>query len=253
MRPLSQVSDASTVSAREVDRLLDDRVERRSLAPGRRTATPLVDLLSVVAADLDSPETASALERGLCTLALAQLEHFPGNLFWDLDFVAHDAAAQARRAPEPVDHLDGLFALMAELQRVYGRTTAIHFRYVHDFSYGFDWAKWVRREPAQDGSVGPFDLGFLGYMKRRADELLALIERDDRTYPRLDDEAHRNPFPFSREPEAEIELHRSLATTGDVPVPAWRGLEAGETLVWDRDYAVHRVERAKQLGLAIPS
>lgn len=238
------------LSATAVDAHLDAEVTRRSLSPERETATPLADLVRAHAVAL--PDTVvRAFERGLCTLALAQLEHFPGNLFWDLDFIAHEAATQARTAADGVAHLDELFALMAELQRAYGRTTAIRFRYVHDFSYGFDWAKWVRREPAQDGSVGPFELEFLRYMERRAGELLALIEQDDQTYPQLRNEAPRNPFPFSREPEAEIRLHRVLAAAGDLPVPGWRARKPGETLVWDRDYAKRRIECAAELGLLL--
>ena len=37
------------------------------------------------------------------------------------------------------------FARMARLQHAYGRDTPIHFSYVHDFVYGYDWAKWVAR------------------------------------------------------------------------------------------------------------
>src|SRR5690606_6943768 len=104
---------------------------------------------------------------GLCGLALAQLESFPENIFWDLDFPAQAALRQAMQRAAELGAEQGaaggaallaeLFERMAGLQRLYGHQTPIDFRYVHDFTYGYDWVKWVEREPTQDGSVGPFD------------------------------------------------------------------------------------------------
>ena len=225
--------------------------ERRSLAPGRSTATRLRDLGARLLADETDPSTILAFGEGLADLAEAQLEHFPGNLFWDLDY---PAATTLRRPPAPgqsrAEYVAQVFGWMAELQALYGRHTPIRFSYVHDFSYGFDWAKWVRREPAQDGSVEAFDRGFLQYMRRRAGELRELIAADDRKYPTLRDAGPRNPFPFSREPEAEVRLHRELARRGLLPVEAWN-VEARPK--WDRAFYDLRVEVASELDLLVAS
>jgi hypothetical protein len=134
------------------------------------------------------------------------------------------------------------------LHRLFGQGTPIRFRYVHDFLYGFDWARWVARDPQKRSSVGPYDDVFLDYLEGRGHELLALIERDDAKYPTLRDAAPRNPFPFSREPEAEAEIHRSLARLGLIPVPAWSS-EGKST--WDRPYVALREEEARRLGHAL--
>jgi hypothetical protein len=230
----------------------------RTLDPARELATPLFEvhrrtlhpLAESLAAQLDEP-----LADGLCGLALAQLDAFPGNLFWDLDLIAVAVVAQAH-ALEPdaaAELVRDRFTRMIELQRLYGRATAINFSYVHDFVYGFDWAKWVAREPELHADVpGPFSLRFLEYMDQRGHELLELIAEDDRKYPNLPEDQARNPFPFSREPEAEIELHRELARRDLIPVPAWDpqalALDWGER--WRVPFQDRRVEVATELGLA---
>lgn len=241
------MNDART---RQVLRQADARIDRAdprraSLDPDRERASSLLSLGERLLTTRDTPALAQAFCDGLAELAVAQLESFPENLFWDLDFPAAQMLEQARRASDPVAVCRDLFARTAELQRLYGRETAIRFRYVHDFSYGYDWAKWVGREPTQDGSVGPFDLEFLAYMKRRAHELEALIEADDEKYPRLRDERPRNPFVFSREPQAEFEILRALAKRGSIPVEAWR---VDATPDPHRPYADLRVQLATELG-----
>jgi hypothetical protein len=229
-----------------------------SLDPARERATPLVEVHAHTLAPLE-PHLAHALAEplalGLSELALAQLDAFPGNLFWDLDLIAALVVARAAghadldvaRAAVADD-----FALMCELQHLYGRATPINFAYVHDFVYGFDWAKWVAREVAVQRDVpGPCSPIFLAYMRTRAHELLALIEADDSKYPALVDGTIRNPFPFSREPSAELRLHRELARRDLIPVPTW---DAGAvTLDWSTRWRVPfqrlRVDVARELGL----
>ena len=135
---------------------------------------------------------------------------------------------------------------IARLQRLYGQDTAIRFRYVHDFIYGYDWAKWVGRDPDLRAGIGPYDAVFLDHLERRAHELLGLIAVDDPVYPGLPDEQARNPFPFSREPEAELRLHRTLAARGLLPLAAW---DPAARPVWSRPFAALRAELAAMLGL----
>ncbi len=233
----------------EVDAAIEARSpERRSMHPDRGRATTLVDLAGQLLTPDDDDLLRTSFCAGLADLAAAQLEHFPENIFFDLDYPAAAVLRRARASAGGRADLVESFALMSELQRIYGMYTPIRFRYVHDFSYGFDWAKWTGREPAQDGSVGPFELEFLRYMKRRGHELLNLIAEDDTKYPTLRDDKPRNPFAFSREPADEITLHRELARRGLVPVEAW---DVNAQPEWNRPYAQLRVDVAGELGLLV--
>ncbi|MBX3184949.1 MAG: ferrochelatase [Polyangiaceae bacterium] len=242
--------------ARELLRAADAELERRgaprrSLCPEERLATPLAALGVRLSAEL--PIGAElAFAEALSAIALAELGSFPGNLFWDLDFLAASLARQAAVAAEPTRHLQRVAEEVVALQRVFGGEE-IHFRYAHDFIYGYDWAKWVKKAPAERAHVGPFELPFLRALRRRGDELLHLICVNDAEYPKLTERdpdgalEPRNPFGFAREPWAEEQLHRLLAAEGAIPVESWR-LDARP--VWDRPYQELRVERALSLGLA---
>lgn len=228
-----------------------------TLDPTRELATSLIDVHERALARLD-PNRATLLARplsnGLCELALAQLDAFPGNLFWDLDLIAATIVAQACPLPQlaAIQHVAQQFGRMAELQRLYGRSTAINFAYVHDFVYGYDWAKWVAREPSVQADVPePFAPRFLAYMRVRAHELIELIAVDDAKYPSLDDDQARNPFPFSREPADEIRLHRELARRDLIPVPTWDAdaLSLDWATRWQVPFQARRIEVAGELGL----
>ncbi|MGF1466172.1 MAG: ferrochelatase [Sandaracinaceae bacterium] len=235
---------------RGVDRLraLDARITREarthlSLAPDAPAPTPfavLAERLQARAADrgADGP---GALAAGLRRLGEGTLLHYPENLFWDFD---HLAAALLREA-EDAAGLRASFDLVVALFARFGRRTPIRFRYLHDFLYGFDWAKWVAAEPAPRAAIGPFDRAFLRRLHGRGEELLRLIDRDDATYPQLEGRGSRNPFPFSRDPDEEAPLHRELARAGLVPVEAWR-LDARPR--WDLPFAEEREARARALS-----
>lgn len=233
----------------------------RSLDPTRARASTLLEVLDAALDSLAPTQRdglVDPLADGLCELALAQLDAFPGNLFWDLDLIATTISAEASTLAGEAAHacVVDRFARMAALQHLYGRRTAINFSYVHDFVYGFDWAKWVAREPALHGDPpGPFSLPFLAYMHERGHQLLALIAADDRKYPSLDHDVPRNPFPFSREPAAEIELHRELARRDLIPVPTWeRDVHCRDwSTRWRIAFADRRVDVANQLGLGLAS
>ncbi len=233
---------------RSPDRLvrLDARIAslgRESLAPKRREATPLVGLLSLAAGD--PPALRKAFAEGLARIAEAKLEAFPENLFWDLDLLAASLLRDARRAADPVVHLSGSAGLAAELQRAFGGPP-IQFRYVHDFLYAFDWAKWVREAPEERASVGPFDRPFLERMVRRGGELVALIEARDAKYGPIPERQSRNPFSFSRVPADERALWQAMAVHDELPARAW---EPKATPEWGRDFYALREDRAAALGL----
>lgn len=220
---------------------------RRSLAPGRELARGLIDVCEAAARPGDGDGTLVALADGVAGLCAAMQRSFPDNLCCDLDLVAAQALRAARASVDPAAAVRERLARMSGLQRLYGEDTAIRFRYVHDFLYGFDWAKWVGRDPDLRQHVGPFDAVFLGHLERRAHELGLLIADDDAVYGRLEGEHSRNPFPFSREPADELRLHRDLAARGLVPVAAW---DPDARPSWRRAFAALRIERAAALGLA---
>ncbi|MEM9071062.1 MAG: ferrochelatase [Myxococcota bacterium] len=226
----------------EVDRQIDKLGARLSLAADRDRATTLTSLFETHGQRL-SDRSREAFGRGLLRAASAQLRAFPENLFWDFDALgAHVARVAREDGPSAVTRLS---ALMASVQQLFGRQTHIRFRYVHDFMYGFDWAKWVAREPASRSSVPPFGIAFLDTMWRRGHELLDLIAHDDQKYPKIAGGAPRNPFGFSREPDDERRLFRDLAAQDLIPVKGW---QANPSPVWDRPFQELRAERARVLG-----
>lgn len=220
-------------------------VIRRSLCPERRLATSLLDLGVRLRSEVPCG-CEEAFASGLGSIANAELRNFPENIFWDFDFTASSLLREARDAVEPAHHLSHACALIVELQDLFGSATEIRFRYGHDFIYGFDWAKWVRKEPATRAQVGPFDLEFLRFLHHRGHELLELIADDDAKYPTLRTAEPRNPFQFSREPADEANLHQSLARDHLLPVESWL---TDARPVWDKPFQRLRRERAEQLGL----
>ena len=215
----------------------DRAVPQASLCPGRERARDV----DAIASDL--PEGArDAVAPVLARLRAALLRDFPENLFLDLD-MSGGALARAHASPEGCAESE---RLVVELSHDFG-SAPIRFRYAHDFLYGFDWCRWVAKEPAARAGVGPFDPPFLRYLRGRAAELRALIARDDVKYGAIPDGTFRNPFTFSREPDDEARLHRALAARGLVPIEAW---SVGGAVTWDRPFAELREEVARELGLA---
>lgn len=234
----------------ETDASLDaEGVRRFTLDPLRSEAHRLEELGDALLPLLRAlpADTAEAWSDGLIATTAAIRAHFPENLLWDLDHLAASVLREAAHAPRAASHVRAVFDEVVALHALFGCDTTIRFRYVHDFAYGFDWAKWVRRSPAERSAIGPFDLAFLRALRTRGHELLALIEADDTVYPRLRSPDARNPFAFSREPAAELALYRDLAERDLVPVRAWT---FDDPPVWNRAFAEEREARARALGLA---
>lgn len=181
----------------------------------------------------------------LSDLGRAIAMQFPENLFADLAFVG----MTLRRVVTEHGHvaLERAIDPIVRVHRLYGRRSRIRFRYVHDFLYGFDWARWVAKQPAERGAVGPFDAAFIAHSEQRAHELEQLIEAGDAKYPPLADGVFRNPFEFDRDPPSERALLTALAADGHVPVRAW---ELDARPAWDARFVALRVAKAKELGLS---
>lgn len=207
----------------------------------RGEATPLAELGRALLPGAE-PALARAWARGIAAILEAQIEHFPGTLFWDMDYLG--AALLEGPCGEDVDDLGALCAEIVALQRQYGRHSVIAFRYTHDFTYGFDWAKWVKKDPSHRGQTRPFDPEFIRYLRRRGAELAELIAQDDRKYPKLPDGTPRNPFGFSRQPGSELRLFEELAARGLIPAHTWRRRAQPD---WTPAYAQAREELAAQL------
>lgn len=213
-----------------------------SLCPGREHARPLIEL----APDRSlSHEVRVAIARGLASIGRAVRRSFPHNIFCDLDIVL--ASLERGGARHGSAWVDETAATIEALHELFGSGTSIQFRYVHDFLYGFDWARWVRADRAARAGIGPFDRAFLDHARRRGGELTVLIAEGDAKYHAIPRGEHRNPFPFARDPDSEATLLRDLADRGWIPVEAWRRDARPD---WDRDWSAERERRARELGLA---
>lgn len=208
--------------------------------PGRR-ATRMHALLET-AAD-EAPHVQAVLGEALVLVGKSVLHAFPLNLFWDMDGVFAELRQVSRTS---LDDTRRLAQALAELMDLFGRESPIRFQYVHDFVYGFDWAEWVRREPAGRAAVGPFSARYVARTRHRGLELLALIEADDSKYHKVPEGEFRNPFSFTRTPDEERTLFESLAAADAIPNPAWSLHTAPR---WDRDFDAEREVVAAKLGL----
>lgn len=220
---------------------------RFSLSPSRHDATSCAEICALLLTE-DEIDTilGRSFAQGIRVLEESLRAHFPNNIYADLDYIATALLQEARAQADPSTYLETSFALTADLFQLYGCHSPIHFRYAHDFLYGFDWVRWVRKMPTQRRNTGPFERTFLLYLKGRANELLSLIADDDATYPRLEPNRDRNPFLFSRGPSDETRLHQSLADDGLIPVKAWCTQSAPQCA---HDYSALREERAQQLRI----
>lgn len=218
-----------------------------TLAPDRPRARLPSELADLLLVEHDDPAFVRAFAAGMGELVEAILRAFPDNLLWDLDALVAVIVQRCRARADPAAALREHLGEVARLQDMFGQRP-INFSYIHDFIYGFDWARWVAKDPANRADIGPYDRAFITRMRRRGDELLDLIaEGTDTKYPPLSDERPRNPFGFRRDPDSELHLHRELARRGLVPVQAW---DPSSRPTWNRDFAHERRRLATELGLS---
>lgn len=229
------------------DAVLVDRVGLPgTLAVGRDRATSLPVLGERAARS--GVQAIEALAEGLVRLTEEQLRSFPENLFWDQDaLVAHVVADGEEASCGGSAYYRKVFGALVRIHQLFGGTMSIRFRYVHDFHYGFDWAKWVHKAPAARSASGPLSVAFLEAIEARGRELTTRIADNDPEYPKMaDDGRSRNPFPFCREPAAEKKLFEDLAARDLIPLRAWDPSAQGD---WRQRYQANRDERAQALGL----
>lgn len=215
---------------------------RASVAPGRPQASTPLALVEQLVGGCEDEARSRAFARAFGDMIRAVVDNFPDNIFWDLDYLAC-CLWQAGSAPAISDFARRVVSLC----QGFGNKSKLRFRYVHDFLYGYDWARWVTSKPEERAGIGPFDLAFFDYLDNRQKELLALVARNDRKYGPLRGREFRNPFTFTREPREEARLHHLLAQVDLIPLKAWR-LD-GERR-WDLPFTEMRAKVADRLGLA---
>ncbi|MEM1136040.1 MAG: hypothetical protein AAGI07_09385 [Bacteroidota bacterium] len=221
---------------------------RKSLSPLKQDATSYYEL----GKQLYYQEEDDALCSKFCEvfhhINKAQLYHFPENIFWDMDFIFFSTFSEMKNSTnDNVSFLDDLQRIMIKLLGVFGKYSCIKFRYIHDFNYGFDWAKWVKKDEKNRKTIAPFSIDFLKRMYKRGEELLALIQQDDKKYNKLGEkENYRNPFLFIREPDEEIRLLSYLARNEYVPVACWNR----DTIPnWKESFEARRAQASTLLGI----
>jgi hypothetical protein len=212
-----------------------------SLCPQRNRPTALHDIGEALLTEHHEASVVEAFTDALCRVVAAKFDQFPDDIFGDVD---HLAASLLSRGD--ADEIRDASMRVIALFEGYGRSSPIHFRYVHDFTYGYDWARWVAGDPAARRFVAPFDDEFLSYLQRRRGELVDRIAAGEEKYRWTPDGVHRNTFRFSREPDDERHLHQALARDHQVPVQAWRFDGPSE---WERPFRQIRDEYASRLSL----
>ena len=226
-------SNRTPGSFRDLDDLLAlHKIEPLSLHPNRTYATSFAELEFVVRPHL-TPYLAALLASTLEEVVQSMVAHFPDTIFWDFDFFVASVVREMLAEEDPTPFLEDFSKRIVTLMELFGKESDIRFRYLHDFSYGFDWAKWVQKEPETRWRVQPFSLTFLDYLHSRGQELVQLIAADDRKYHRIADGSYRNPFAFSREPAEEAYLFTQLSVRQLLPIEAWK---EGALPIWDKPF-----------------
>lgn len=178
-----------------------------------------------------------ALITALMLVFKSQIKNFPDNIFWDSDFLF----ATFVSIQEP-NMLVAIAETLDKLQSVYGIHSPIRFQFLHDFTYGFDWARWVAKNPEERKQTGLFTPAFLQHLYDRHLELLTLISQNDSKYGPLADSEHRNPYRFPRDPKQEQKTLHHMALKGLIPVPAWQTQPQAQ---WQHDYTRLREDLGK--------
>jgi hypothetical protein len=218
-----------------------------SLNPQKTLITSFADLGYLSAEKNIDTQLLITLQSTLEDIVHAQLQSFPENIFWDFDFMVNSMLRQALVADEgAVIFLKYFGKKMVSLTDMFGIKTDIRFRYVHDFMYGFEWARWVQKDPQTRAYIEPFSLVFLDYLLAKGKELLQRISHGQVISYKLCDTGYRNPFTFSREPEDEYRLLTNLAREKLIPVTTWNW---NAHPVWNKPFQEKRQQLALKLNI----
>ncbi len=245
---MSKIPATALADFRAIDaQIKESAICYLSVAPDRDTPTSFKNLGEHAASLIREEKRLREIAFHLREIVTAVLRNFPENIFWDFDYLTSVLVAAALdNDSSDRKTLAATAEKIVILNDIFGENTRIRFRYVHDFLYGYDWAKWVKKSPRKNADIQPYDIPFLDYMIQRGRELFELIAANDSKYHKLRGTGHRNPFGFSREPDAEKRLFRQLAREGQIPLVAW---EFNGAVEWQRPFAEIRKQQAISLGL----
>ncbi|MEH1939520.1 MAG: hypothetical protein V7L01_04770 [Nostoc sp.] len=237
-----------TDTFQSIDEILAQQsVKLLSLNPQKTLTTSFAELGNLIAEYNTDIEIITTLQETLEIIVLTQLQNFPENIFWDFDFLVSSMLRQALIAEEgAVPFLKVFGEKMVYLTEMFGNKTEMRFRYVHDFMYGFEWARWVQKEPQKRAHIEPFSLVFLDYLLVKGKELLQRINHGQIVSYKLCDTGYRNPFTFSREPEDEYRLLTYLAEEQLIPVAVW---DSNASPVWNKPFQEMRQQLALKLNI----
>ncbi|MFN6464429.1 MAG: hypothetical protein RMZ41_021805 [Nostoc sp. DedVER02] len=227
--------------------LAQQSINLLSLNPQKTLVTNFAKLENLIVQESSDIQILTTLQETLESIVRTQLQNFPENIFWDFDFMVSSMLRQALIADEGAIPFLKLFGeKMVSLMEMFGINTEIRFRYVHDFMYGFEWARWVQKEPQNRASVEPFGLVFLDYLLVKGKELVQRINHGQVVSYKLCDTGYRNPFTFSREPEDEYRLLTYLAEEQLIPVAVWNW---NASPVWNKPFQEMRQQLALKLNI----
>lgn len=222
-------------------------VKLLSLNPQKKITTSFAELGNLIVETTTDLLLIAKVRDTLEHILHAQLQNFPQNIFWDFDFVVSSMLRQALAAGDrAIDFLESFGNKMVSLSELFGIKTEIRFRYVHDFIYGFEWARWVQKQPETRAHLEPFSLVFLDYLLVKGKEILQRISHGQNITYKLCDTGFRNPFTFSREPEDERLLLSCLAGEELIPVATWNW---DAQPVWNKPYQDMRQQLALKLDI----
>ncbi|MEA5603846.1 hypothetical protein [Nostoc sp. UHCC 0252] len=227
--------------------LAQQSINLLSLNPHKQIITSFAELENLIVKESTDIQIITTLQETLESIVRTQLRNFPENIFWDFDFMVSSMLRQALIADEGAVAFLKLFAeKMVSLMEMFGINTEIRFRYVHDFMYGFDWARWVQKEPQNRASVEPFSLVFLDYLLVKGKELVQRINHGQLVSYKLCDTGYRNPFTFSREPKDEYRLLTYLAEEQLIPITMWNW---NASPIWNKPFQEMRQQLALKLNI----
>ncbi|AFY47339.1 hypothetical protein Nos7524_1461 [Nostoc sp. PCC 7524] len=231
-----------------IDEILSQHnVNLLTLNPHKKIITSFVEIGELITEKVTDPQVIKALQNTLENIVISQIQNFPENIFWDFDFMVSSMLHQALAAEDgAVNFIETFGEKIVLLSELFGSKNEIRFRYVHDFMYGFDWARWVQREPATRADIEPFSLIFLDYLLTKSQELIQRIHLDNSQPYKLCDNGFRNPFTFSREPEDEYRLLTHLAPAELIPVAAW---DWNACPIWNKPFQEMREQLALELNI----
>lgn len=194
-----------------------------SLSPNRDKPLAPWQIVKEFEGKLSGAQQGDVVKRFTSFLKVVR-ESYPRNIYWDLDRLVSSTIErgffkgefQHKEFEKRIDRIE-------DLMIDFGCKGEIRFEFIHDFTYGFDWVKWIQKsKPRHVAYDDPFQNEFLSYLKSRGGQILELIHSGcDAKYPQLKAGEFRNAYTYDRSREAEIQLMSSLVRQNFVPLKIW--------------------------------